>query len=56
MNIFCIGLYDFRIRRSPGKFMQTYWYRNKAKNEAIYGTDFLIGRNRMENVLTERNI
>lgn len=41
LNIFCIGLHNFRDRRDPGKFMLTYLYRNNAKNKAIYGPDFM---------------
>lgn len=56
MNIFFIGLHNCRARSDPGKFMQTYWYRNNAKNKEIYGPNSLIVRFCMQNFLAERNI
>lgn len=56
MNIFCIGLHNFRARRDPGKLMLTYSNRSSGKNKAIYGPDSLIGKLYMENFLAERDI
>lgn len=49
MNVFCMRLHNFKARGDPGKFMQTYWYRNNAKNTAISGPDSLIGGFYMKN-------
>lgn len=52
MNIFCMRLHNLITRKDPGKSMQTYWYRNNVKNEAIYGPDSLL-EVYMENFLVE---